>query len=242
MEALADLRPVPGSPWFLVAKVDADESLAEVRYRAGIVTLFVSLGLLLAAAATAGAYRQRQAGLYRDRYQAEREQRAAQETFRMTLYSIGDAVITTDSEGRVRQMNPVAEQLTGWSEAEARGQTLDAVFRIVNEGTHAVVENPAQRVLREGTVVGLANHTLFIARDGTERPISDSGAPIRDERGAITGVVLVFHDQTEERAANQALRESERRFRRAVMEAPFPVMIYAEDGEVLTLSLSLIHI
>ncbi|HRD50833.1 MAG: GAF domain-containing protein [Candidatus Competibacter sp.] len=236
MEVLADLRPVPGSPWFLVTKMDVAEILAEARYRAGVVTLFISLGLLLAATATAWAYRRRQASLYRELYQAEWEQRAAQEAFRATLYSIGDAIITTDNAGRIRQMNRVAEQLTGWPETEAQGQPLDNVFRIVSEKTHAVVENPAQRVLRERAVVGLANHTLLIARDGTEHPISNSGAPIRDKRGAITGVVLIFRDQTEERTADQALRESERRFRWAVMEAPFPIMIYAEDGEVLVLS------
>ena len=236
VEVLADLRPVPGSPWFLVAKVDTEEILAEARYHAGVIALFVLLGLLLAAAATALAYRRHQSGLYRELYRAERERREAQEEFRATLYSIGDAVITTDTEGRVQRMNPVAERLTGWMEAEARDQPLDTVFRIVNEETRAGVETPVQRVLREGKVVGLANHTLLIARDGTERPIADSGAPIRAVSGALAGVVLVFRDQSEEHVAEQALRDSERRYRQAVMESPFPVMIYAEDGEVLVLS------
>ena len=236
VEVLADLRPIPNTPWFLVAKVDAGEILAEARLHAGIIALFVLLGILLTGAVTNMAYRRRQADLYRNLYRSEREQREIQEEFCTTLYSIGDAVITTDDAGRIRQMNPVAEQLTGWPESEARGQLLDAVFRIVNEETRATVENPVQRVLREGKVVGLANHTLLIARDGTERPIADSGAPIHDERSAIVGVVLVFRDQTEEHVAEQALRDSERRYRQAVTESPFPVMIYAEDGEVLVLS------
>ena len=222
MEVLADLRPVPGSPWFLVTEVGAAEILAEVRYRAGIAILFVALGLLLAATVTAWAYRQRQAGLYRDLYQVEREQRAAQEIFRTTLYSIGDAVITTDHAGQIKQMNRVAEQLTGWTEAEAQGQSLDTVFCIVSEQTHAQVENPVQRVLREGTVVGLSNHTLLIARDGTERPIADSGAPIRDERDVITGVVLVFRNQTEERAAEEEVRHNEARLRSLVSILQYP--------------------
>ncbi|MDQ5910090.1 MAG: hypothetical protein QG599_2185, partial [Pseudomonadota bacterium] len=213
VEVLADLRPIPESPWFLIAKVDADELLAEARYRAGMVALFVALGILLAAAATIIAYRQRQARLYHDLYRSEREQQAAQEEFRITLYSIGDAVITTDTESRIRQMNPVAEQLTGWLEVEARGQRLDTVFHIVSEETYAVVENPVERVLREGSVVGLANHTLLIARDGTKRPIADSGAPIRDERSVITGVVLVFRDQSEERSAGAEIRRNEARLR-----------------------------
>jgi PAS domain S-box-containing protein len=216
VEVLADLRPIPGSPWFLVTKVDTDEILAEARYRAWMITLFVLLGILLAAATTAIAYRQRQIGLYRDLYWLEQKQREAQEEFRITLYSIGDAVITTDPDGRIRQMNPVAEQLTGWPETEAQGQSLDKVFHIVSEETRAVVENPVQRVLSEGVIVGLANHTLLIARDGVERPIADSGAPIRDENGVMVGVVLVFRDQTEERAAEQEVRRNEARLRRLV--------------------------
>jgi PAS domain S-box-containing protein len=117
---------------------------------------------------------------------------------RATLYSIGDAVIATDVAGRVARMNPVAAQLTGWTEAEAAGKPLKDVFYIVNEETRHPVENPVTRVLREGTVVGLANHTLLIARDGREITITDAGAPILDARGNITGVVLVFRDQIEE--------------------------------------------
>jgi PAS domain S-box-containing protein len=139
--------------------------------------------------------------------------RSAQEWFRATLYSIGDAVITTDEGGKVLQMNPVAERLTGWSEAEARGKLVTRIFHIVNEETGRLAGDPVKRVLREGAVVGLANHTLLIARDGIERPIADSGAPIRDEKNRITGVVLVFRDQTDERAAQKALKESERKLR-----------------------------
>jgi PAS domain S-box-containing protein len=128
----------------------------------------------------------------------------SREWFRMTLASIGDAVIATDSQGRVTLLNPVAATLTGWPEAEALGQDITAVLRIVNESTRAVVENPVARVIREGTVVGLANQTLLIARDGVERPIDDSGAPIHDLQGRLVGVVLVFRDITERRRAEEA--------------------------------------
>ena len=119
----------------------------------------------------------------------------------ITLKSIGDALISTNRQGEIVFMNPVAETLTGWTEAEARGKPLEAVFRIVNEETGEKVEDPVAKVLREGAVVGLANHTLLIARDGERRPIADSAAPIRDEKNEITGVVLVFRDQTRERLA-----------------------------------------
>ncbi len=137
----------------------------------------------------------------------------SEERLRATLSSIGDGVISTDSECRVEAMNPVAELLTGWSLAEARGKPLSEVFHIVHEDTREEVESPAARVLREGRVVGLANHTALIARHGTECPIADSGAPIRGQDGHISGVVLVFRDGTEERRFATELRERERRYR-----------------------------
>jgi PAS domain S-box-containing protein len=132
---------------------------------------------------------------------AEREARLSRESLETTLKSIGDAVISTDDAGRVAFMNAVAERLTGWPLSEARGRALSEVFHIVNEETRAEVESPAAKVLREGKVVGLANHTVLIARGGAETPIDDSGAPIRDERGQTSGVVLVFHDISERREA-----------------------------------------
>ena len=121
------------------------------------------------------------------------------ELVRVTLSSIGDAVIVTDIEGRVASLNAVAETLTGWMTQEAAGRPLDQVFHIVNEATRAPVANPALRALREGTTVGLANHTVLIARDGTERTIDDSAAPIRAEDGAVSGSVLIFRDVSERR-------------------------------------------
>jgi PAS domain S-box-containing protein len=119
------------------------------------------------------------------------------EWLQVTLSSIGDAVMTTNAECRVTFLNRVAEMLTGWSAADAKGWPLPDVFRIVNEKTRQPAENPALRVLREESVVGLANHTVLIARDGTERPIDDCAAPMRDASGRTVGAVLVFRDVTE---------------------------------------------
>ena len=121
------------------------------------------------------------------------------ELLKVTLSSIGDAVITTDTDGRVTYVNPVAESLTGWTQQEALGQPLSAVFRIINEDTRATVESPPARALRDGVIVGLANHTLLVAKDGIERPIDDSAAPIRDEHGVVSGCVLIFRDVSERR-------------------------------------------
>ena len=122
-----------------------------------------------------------------------------EELMRFTLGSIGDAVITTDTQGRVTSLNSVAESLTGWTNGEASGQPLDTVFRVFSEDTRQPVENPAVRALREGAVVGLANHTILIARDGAERSIDDSAAPIVAEDGRVSGSVLIFRDISQRR-------------------------------------------
>ncbi|MES2641378.1 MAG: response regulator [Myxococcota bacterium] len=127
--------------------------------------------------------------------------RQSEERLATTLDSIADAVIATDEAGRVVRMNPIAERMTGWSLEEARGRPLLEVFEIRDEGTDAPVESPVDRVFREGVVVGLANHTVLVARNGARAPIADSGAPIWGNDGAITGVVLVFRDMTEEKNA-----------------------------------------
>jgi PAS domain S-box-containing protein len=129
---------------------------------------------------------------------------AESERFRTTLASIGDAVVSTDAEGRITFLNRVAERLTGWRFDQARGRPLQEVFNIVNHATRAAVENPAVRALREGQIVGLANHTVLIARDGVERPIDDSAAPIRDSSGHVVGAVLVFRDVSDRMSTLEA--------------------------------------
>ena len=129
------------------------------------------------------------------------------EQLRVTLASIGDAVIAADAGGRVTFLNSVACSLTGWTPEEAVGKALPDVFSIVNEQTRQPVENPAERALKEGVIVGLANHTILIGKDGVERPIDDSAAPIRDEAGGTVGAVLVFRDITERKKVEAALSE-----------------------------------
>lgn len=158
----------------------------------------------------------------------------SREWLRVTLSSIGDGVITTDEHGRVTFLNPVAQELTGWTQDAAGGVSLEEVFRIVNEESRATVENPAIRALREGLIVGLANHTLLIARDGAERPIDDSAAPIRNSRGETSGAVLVFRDITERRAAEQELHDSEIRYRRLFQTAKDGILILdAASGKII---------
>jgi PAS domain S-box-containing protein len=164
---------------------------------------------------------------------AERAARKSRESLETTLKSIGDAVISTDAEGRIEFMNAVAERLTGWPGDEARGRSLAEVFRIVNEQTRELVESPVEKVLRAGEPIGLANHTVLIARDGTETPIDDSGAPIKNERGSTTGIVLVFHDISERRKAESALRQRERELTDFIENATVGLHWVGADGTIL---------
>lgn len=148
-----------------------------------------------------------------ERERAEEALRESEQLWATTLASIGDAVICTDVEGRITFMNSVAEGLTGWVLADAATKPVKEIFNIINEYTRVAVEDPVTRVLQEGNIIGLANHTALVRKDGTEVPIDDSGAPIRDGDGKIMGVVLVFRDITERKMAEDALRESEARFR-----------------------------
>ena len=167
------------------------------------------------------------------KHKMEKRLKESEEWLSTTLKSIGDAVIATDTKGNVIFMNPAAESLTRWQQQEVMGRPLEDVFNIINEETREEVENPVPRVLREGIVVGLANHTLLIAKDGTEIPIDDSGSPIRDESGDITGVVLVFHDVSERRHAEKALQESEERYRALFEYNPIGTLIVDNEAKIV---------
>ena len=183
------------------------EEVSRARTRTALVSTVIGLGLglvLVAAVITLVVRNLESRQRTADVLHAERER------FRTTLTSIGDAVVVTDAQGRVTLLNPVAQALTGWG-GEALGEPLETVFRIVNEATRDTVENPVSKVIRLGAIVGLANHTVLIAKDGTEVPIDDSGAPIRDARARIVGVVLVFRDITERRSSERVTEDADRR-------------------------------
>jgi PAS domain S-box-containing protein len=174
------------------------------------------------------------------RSQAENAAHAQSARLQTTLLSIGDAVIATDDQGRVSFLNPVAQKLTGWNEADALGKDLPTIFNIVNQETREPVENPYSKVIRTGGVVGLANHTIVIGRDGTECPIDDSGAPIRNDNGDIIGVVLVFRDVTERVRADREREELLQREQQARADAEAAQQRFAflaQASEVLSSSL-----
>lgn len=162
--------------------------------------------------------------------------RRSEENLAITLQSIGDAVISTDAAGNIARMNPTAERLTGWKLADALGQPLASVFRIINAYTREPLNNPIQLVMERGDVVGLSNHTTLIARDGIEYQIADSAAPIRDSSQTITGIVLVFSDVTERYQSEAALRRADERFRRTFKLLPTPLTLQSTDGNFIDCS------
>jgi PAS domain S-box-containing protein len=167
------------------------------------------------------------------RLRAEQALSAQREWFRVTLSSIGDAVITCDRDAKITFVNAVAAGLTGWPPEEALGRPLSEVFHIVNEKTRQAVANPIELVLRSGHTVGLANHTVLIRRAGAEIPIEDSASPILDDSGRVVGVVLVFHDVTERRRAEEALAEQKEWFERTLESIGDAVIATDVRGEIV---------
>lgn len=167
------------------------------------------------------------------KHEMERALDEKQQWLGTTLRSIGDAVIATDTHGSIRFMNPVAELLSGWTQSVALGRTLEDVFRIIHESTREAVESPTAVVLRTGVAVGLANHTILLSRDGREIMIDDCASPIKDETGALTGVVLVFRDVTERKRATQNLRRSEEHYRSLFERNLAGVYKSTLDGKIL---------
>ncbi len=203
----------------LKGAMDGIEAAAEIRDRFGIPVVFLTAyadeGTLQRAKATEPygyiikpfqereLYTAIEVALYK--HEMERKLRESERWLATTLRSIGDAVIAADEKGLVTFMNPVAEALTGWEQEEALGKDLTEVFNIVNEETRTLAESPVTRALREGMVVGLADHSILVAEDGREILVDDSAAPIRDDKGNFIGVVLVFRDIAERKQAEAEL-------------------------------------
>ncbi len=208
-EVLGYVMKIPNTDWIMVSKTNKKELFSALYYEMAIVILMVIFLLMFLTMGMAYLYNSNQKLIFQTLYKQ-------QQNYYTTLKSIGDAVISTNKTGMVEYMNPVAEQLTGWINKETQGKNLEEVFKIINEETRQIVESPVQKVLRKGFVVGLANHTLLISKNGREIPIADSGAPIKNEKGEITGVVLVFRDQTEEREYQEKITKSEAQYRELV--------------------------
>ncbi|MFP4536511.1 MAG: PAS domain S-box protein [Spirochaetaceae bacterium] len=177
-----------------------------------------------------------------ERKEHERRVAESERNLRITLNSIGDGVIATDRRGRVVRINPVAEKLCGWPEDEAVGRTLPEIFRIVSADTRLPVANPVAKVMETGRTAGLANHTVLIARDGSEYQIADSAAPIENEDGTIEGVVLVFRDVSEAYESERRVRESAERLNSFLQHSPLLMSEIDAEGRYLRVNPALAEV
>lgn len=198
VEVSAILLHIPDSPWYMVAKIDKREAFSKWRIQSALL-LFLMTGLTLLIGSVGLVMRQREKKVYyQSLYQSEALLSSTLENHSTTLKAIGDAVISTDIKGQVMLMNPVAEALTGWTQQEALGRPLEEVFCIIHAESREKSVNPVQTVLTDGVKTGVDGETLLVSRNGREYRISDSAAPIRNENGDLTGMVLVFRDITRE--------------------------------------------
>jgi PAS domain S-box-containing protein len=208
IDVLAYISPVPGTLWFMVAKVDKDEIFSELYYWTDVIIVLTFVMLLFLCIGVVWLYGNSQRNVYKELLKTGALFQEKQEEFKATFYSIGDAVIITDINGLIQNMNPIAEKLTGWKESDARRKPIEEVFNIINEETRNKVKSPVRRALSEKIIVDLADYSLLIAKNGKEIPVADSGAPIWNKNNKISGVILVFRDQTEQRRAEKALQET----------------------------------
>lgn len=221
VDVFSYVNKIEDTGWYLVSKLDYDEVFEDLYGRVFLILIISILFLFLTGIAISLFYINRQKQIYIDLHRSN-------EIFKTTIYSIGDGIITTDKNGKVKNMNHVAENLTGWKETESENKSIDEIFNIISEDTNRKLEVPVNKVLRDGMIIGLANHTLLISKDGRKIPIADSAAPIKDKSGKISGVVLVFRDQTEEREYERKLLESEERFRKMIEDAPEAIFIQTD--------------
>ncbi len=207
------------------------EKAASLQWMGTVLFLVGALGagLILLLSFTAGRAEERLGAAVTGREREYEARRRIEEHLVATLRSIGDGVISTDTTGCITKMNLVAEKLTGWTEAEGMGRPIEEIFRIVHARTRARSENPVERTLREGVIGGMADHSVLIAKEGAERQIADSCAPIRDDTGAILGAVLVFRDVTEEYQMREELRERSD-FIQMILDA-IPAPIFYKDTQ-----------
>jgi two-component system, cell cycle sensor histidine kinase and response regulator CckA len=210
---VADVRPIPDSPWVMITQMDRSEIYAPYKEREWTVAIAMILLVTSTGAIFGFALKHNSEKYLRMQLDTANELYESRENLAITLNSIGDGVISTDLDGNIVHLNPVAEKLCGYSLAQAKGKPLVEVFNIIEPDSYQNVLNPVARVMESGEIIELSNHTTLISREGAEYQIADSAAPIKDEHGNILGVVLVFSDISEKYKNQEALRESEARYK-----------------------------
>jgi PAS domain S-box-containing protein len=235
---IADIRPIKGTPWLMVAKIDKSEVFYELKFRIILQVVMLVMLLLFISSMVAFLYSRKQKSIYEQLFLREQEFRLAQEEFRITLYSIGDAVITTDPAGNIRHMNVAAEKLTGWRESEVLGKRFEDVFKIMHEKNPGIIDNPINRVLQEGIVTDHFHSMILVAKNGREIPVGESGAIVYDQHNRISGVVLVFHDITSRKEAEEQIRKLNAELEKRVEERTEQLIKTNKELEAFTYSVS----
>lgn len=214
---LADIRKVPDTSWYMISEIDQREIYSALYKHAVDLAIIILISFVMIGFITAWIYHYRQRNIYKELYTKQALLNFREEELRSTLYSIGEGVITTDNNGYIENLNPSADVMTGWSEDAARHNKVAEVIRIIHEDSLEPMENPVEQVLREGKMVELTDHAVLLNRENTGIPIAYNAAPIKDEKGNVLGVVLVISNQTDQRARQKALEESEEKYRRIAM-------------------------
>ncbi|MCX7984562.1 MAG: PAS domain S-box protein [Bacteroidetes bacterium] len=229
IDVIAYTTSVRSTPWYIVVKIDEDEAFNALTAETRNLAIILALLIVTIATGLSFAYSQQQQKILMHAWETH-------EQFRITLYSIGDAVIITNVTGYVQFINPIAEKLLGWTEQAAQGKKYDELFQLINEETHRPVENIFNLVLTKGTPIKLAPHTILVTKDGREIPVADSAAPIRNKEGAIIGVIFVLRDQTEERNAHRAL-ENAKNFAETIIETLHePLIVLRHDFTIIAVN------
>jgi two-component system, cell cycle sensor histidine kinase and response regulator CckA len=210
---IAYVVPIPHTAWYVVGQIDHDEMSAMLMYRVLVIGIMATGLIALLLTGLAFFYRSRQRAILHSLLIQEKELREYHEEFRTILYSIGDGVITIDSAGHIKQMNHVAEQLTGWIEKNAVGRCFEEVCKIVIDDKCLPIENPIEKSLHEGTIITLHSGIVLVSKNGKEIPIMASGAPIRNKDGAIDGAVLIIRDRSMECEAENLRLKSEEKYK-----------------------------
>lgn len=227
------ISKIEGTPWYLISKIDDSEMYQEKYLIAGVVAGFVLLSIFIITFFIVAVFNRRQKTILKELYIKEKEVWQQQEKFKVTMDSLGEGVIVTDMDAKVQFINKHAEALTGWNYSDALGRNLGEIYPLKNEETGEKENNILEKVIKHGIVKELANHTLLVLKSGKEIPIMDTGAPIFDDNGLLTSIVITFQDETEKRTKNRLIKESEKDLREFFENDITGDYSATTDGEIL---------
>ncbi len=226
---------IENTPWFLVSKIEERELFEDVSGIFWSIMGLVILGILFSTVSIGLIYNHRQKSFYRELYGKEKELWQEMEKFKVTMDNLGEGVIITDLSANIQYMNVQAEELTGWKNSEAKGRLLGEIYSVRNEKTGEHENNILEKVIKQGLVKELANHTLLIKKNGDKIPVMDTGAPVFDPEGNLNGIVITFQDETEKRNRQKILKESEEKLQKLLMaieQSPSSIIITNVNGDI----------